>query len=220
MNRYRHILKNREDAAKKLIEIIPMQKLKDESWKIIAVSRGGLELAYHIRAKLKNGIDFLFSEPIKAPKNQECEIARVCENEEMVINEKLVASFEINHDYIYGEAKRKYEEKILSYIYQYRKGRAFSNIENKIVLLVDEGAETGLKFILAIKAIMSMKPKALYIAVPVVPSDILEHLEQFSNDIFFLHEIDHYVDTSLYYEELPTISEDRIEKILGEKCEV
>lgn len=220
MSRSIKLLDSREDAAIKLIDAIPMQKLKDEQWRLVGISKGGLELAYQIRARLKNQIDFLFSEGINAPKNVKCEIARVSENEQIVIDEKLIESFEIKHDYIYGEAKRKYEEKILSYIYQYRKGRTFFDVKNKIVLLVDDGANTGMKFMLAIKSIMSMKPKALYIAVPVIPTDVLELLDSFSNEIYFLHSIDHFVETGFYYKELQNISEDRVEKILGEKYEV
>ncbi|DAB28039.1 MAG: phosphoribosyltransferase [Sulfurimonas sp. RIFOXYD12_FULL_33_39] len=220
MKKYKNILINRQDAAKKLQDVIPMQRLKDENWRLIALSRGGLELAYQIRSKYKNSIDFLFSEAILAPNNSECEIARVCESEEIVINEKLVSAFGIKYDYIYGEARRKHEEKILSYIYQYRKGRPFSSMHNQIVLLVDEGSETGLKFMTALKAILAMKPKAVYIATPVVPSDVLDSLEPFADDVFFLYNIDDYVETSLYYEELEKIDEERIEKILGEKNEV
>lgn len=220
MKRYKNILKNREDAAKKLHEVIPMQKLKDENWRLVAVSRGGLELAYHIRGKYKNNIDILFSEAIMAPNNHECEIARVCEGEEIVINENLVSSFGIKYDYIYGEAHRKHEEKILSYIYQYRKGRPFTSMYNQIVLLVDEGTETGLKFVTALKAILAMKPKAIYIAVPVIPSDVLEFLEPFADNLFFLYKMDDYVETSLYYEEFDKIDEEKIEKILGEKSEI
>jgi putative phosphoribosyl transferase len=93
-------------------------------------------------------------------------------------------------------------------------------MHNQIVLLVDEGTETGLKFVTALKAILAMKPKAIYIAVPILPSDVLEFLEPFADSIFFLHKIDDYVETSLYYEELEKIGEERIEKILGEKSEI
>lgn len=79
MNKYKNILKNREDAAVKLCDVIPMQRLKDESWKLISVSRGGLQLASYLRGKYHNNIDFLFSESIMAPNNDECEIARVSE---------------------------------------------------------------------------------------------------------------------------------------------
>ncbi|WP_294961658.1 phosphoribosyltransferase family protein [Sulfurimonas sp.] len=220
MKKYKHILKNREDVANKLADIVPMQRLKDESWKMVAVSKGGLELAYMLRKKLPNTLDFLFSESIMAPNNEECEVARVSEREEIVINEQLVSTFGIKYDYIYGEAHRKHEEQILCYIYQYRKGRPFSSMKDEVVLLIDEGSETGLKFMTALKTILAMKPKAVYIAVAVLPSDTLDLLEPFADDIFFIHDIDDYVETSLYYEELEEVKEEKLEKYLGEKNEI
>ena len=216
MKQYKHILKNRKDAALKLTDVIPIQRFKDELWKVIAVSKGGLELGSYIKGRNSNSLDFLFSEAIFAPNNKECEVARVSESEEIVINEKLVSSFAIQYDYIYGEAHRKHEEKILSYIYQYRKGRHFSSVKDEVVLLVDEGSETGSKFMTALKTILAQKPKAVYIAVPVLPKDVLELLEPFADDIFFLHDIDDYVETSLYYEELERVTEETIEKLLEE----
>ena len=201
----------------KLTDVIPMQRLKDESWNIIAVSKGGLEVASFLKGRFSNHVDFLFSQPILAPNNDECEIARVAEGEEIVIHEKLVAAFEIQYDYIYGEAHRQHEEKILSHIYQYRKGRPFPSMADKVVLLVDEGSETGSKFMTALKTILAQKPKAIYIAVPVLPTDVLELLEPFADDIFFLYDIDDYVDTPLYYEEFEETTEETIEKLLEEE---
>ena len=217
MKKYKNIIQNRKDASSKLRDVIPMQRLKDESWNLVAVSAGGLELASHIRGEFFNVIDFLFSEPILAPRNEDCEIARVSEKEEIVINEQLVGAFEIQYDYIYGEARRKHEEKILSYIYKYRKGRHFIDVEDKVVLLIDDGSETGFKFMTALKTVLVQKPKAVYIAVPILPSDILEQLEPFCDDIFFLYDIDDYVKTSLYYKEFKDIDDETIEKLLEEK---
>ena len=217
MKKYKNILKNREVAAFGLLDILPKQKLKDENWKVVSVSKCGLEIANIIANKYSNNVEILFSEAVMAPNNDTCEIARVSEREEIVINENLVKTFEIQYDYIYGEAHRKHEEKILSYIYQYRKGRPFPSLENEVVLLVDEGTETGLKFMTALKTVLAQKPKAVYIAVPVIPSDVLELLEPYADEIFFLHSIDDYVQTSLYYEEFEKINEERIEKLLEEK---
>ncbi|MEA1891907.1 MAG: phosphoribosyltransferase [Campylobacterota bacterium] len=217
MKKYKHILKDRQDAANKLLDILPMQRAKEESWRFVAVSKGGLELAYLMRKKLLNKLDFLFSEPILAPHNDDCEIARVSEKEEIVINDQLVGAFEIKYDYIYGEAHRKHEEQILSKIYQFRKGKPFSSMKNEVVLLIDEGSETGLKFMTALKTILAMGPKAVYIAVAVLPSDTLDLLEPYADDIFFLYDIEDYVETTLYYEELKKVSDENIEKYLEEK---
>jgi putative phosphoribosyl transferase len=217
MKKYKNILKNREIAASELFQVISSQKLKDENLQIIAVSKGGLEIAHYLAKKYSNNINILFSQAIMAPNNSECEIARVSEHEEIVINEDLVKSFSIKYDYIYGEAHRKHEETILSYIYKYRKGRPFPSVDDKSVLIVDDGAETGLKFMTALKTVLAQRPKAVYIAVPVIPSDVLELLEPYADEIFYLYNIDDYVETSLYYEDFPDIDEERIEKLLEDK---
>ena len=216
MGLYKNIIADRKDAATKLLDVIPMNKLKDEKWDIVAVSRGGLEVAASIKGKLENNLEILFLEAIMAPNNPECEIARVSETEEIVINEELVSAFDIQYDYIYGEAHRKHEEKILSRIYQYRKGQPFPSMKDRVVLLVDEGSESGSKFMTALKTVLVQGPKAVYIAVPVLPRDVLEALEPFVDDIFFLHDIDDYVETTLYYEHLEPINDEKTEKILEE----
>ena len=213
---YKNIIVDRKDAATKLLDVIPMNKLKEEAWDIVAVSRGGLEVAACIKGKLPNNLEILFLEAIMAPNNPECEVARVSETEEIVINEQLVSAFEIQYDYIYGEAHRKHEENILSRIYQYRKGQPFPSMKDRIVLLVDEGSESGSKLMTALKTVLVQGPKAIYIAVPVLPSDVLETLEPFVDDIFFLHDIGDYVETALYYEHLEPINDEKIEKILEE----
>ncbi len=214
MNTYKHMFLDREDAAKKLFEVIPIQKFKEENWNIVSVSKGGLALGAYIKGRYSNPLEILFLAPIMAPNNPECEIARVSETEEIVINEHLVEAFDIKYDYIYGEAHRKHEEDILSHIYQYRKGKPFPSMKNKVVLLVDEGSETGSKFMTAIKTILAQKPKAVYIAVPVLPSDVLEQLEAFVDDVFFLYDIEDFVETPLYYKNLEEIDDEEIEKLL------
>jgi putative phosphoribosyl transferase len=216
MKRYKHILANRADAAKKIMDVIPMQKLRDEKWTTVAVSKGGLALGSFISSKYNTPLESLFMAPIMAPNNPECEVARVSETQEIVINESLVSSFEIKYDYIYGEAHRKHEEDILSYIYQYRKGRPFPSMKNEVVLLVDDGSETGSRFMTALKTILVQKPRAVYIAVPVLPTDVLELLEPFVDEIFFLYDIDDFVETELYYESLEKIDDENIEKLLEE----
>ena len=216
MQKYKHILKNRADAAKKLLDVIPMQKFKDEKWNIVAVSRAGLEIGAIIGEKYSNHLDILFTEAIMAPNNPECEIARVSENEEIVLNEELINAFDVQYDYIYGEAHRKHEEDILSYIYQYRKGKPFPDMRNEVVMLVDDGSETGSKFTTALKTILVQQPKAVYIAVPVIPTDVLEQLETFVDEVFFLYDIDDYVETALYYKDFDVITDDKLEKLLEE----
>ena len=207
--------KNRSDAAMRLKEQLPIEQMKQEKWQLIALSPGGLEIIYHLNKRLNLEHDFLFSAGIYAPKNPNCELARVTELEEIVINDRLVEAFNITYDYIYGEASRKYEDRILNQVYKYRKGEHFGEKQGKTVMLVDEGSESGLKLMGAIKTVLTMNPKAVYVAVPVIPSDLLDGIEPLADEIFYVSALDDYVDTEHYYEMFEDVSDEKIESYIG-----
>lgn len=216
MGRQGVLFKNHEDAANQLKESLPLEQMKNEQWHLVAVSSGGLEIASYLSGRVKLHVDFLFSEPINAPQNSECEIARVSETEEIVINNRLVENFDIQYDYIYGEASRRHEEKILSSMFQHRKGRHFEKKEDKIVLIVDEGSESGYKLLVAIKSILAMNPRAVYVAAPVLPIEVIESIEPLVDKVFYVHGVNDYIETPCYYTNLETITTERIDTILGE----
>ncbi len=211
------LFKDREDAANKLLEVMPSDIIKNEICAMVCVSSGGLSIASYLKRRNKMKLHFLLSASIFAPQNPDCEIARVSETEEIVINNALLNAFDIKLDYIYGEASRKHEEKILSAMYQYRKGRHFESMKDKTVMLVDEGSETGLKFMCALKTILVMKPKAVYVAVPVLPKEIVDALEPLVDGLFFVHELNDYSFTASYYGSFDLIDDEQIETILGEE---
>lgn len=216
----RYLFKDRIDAAAQLKELLPLDRMKSEGWNLIAVSSGGLIIASEINKRLKLSLDFIFSAGITAPQNPECELARVSETEEIVIHQALVEAFDIQVDYIYGEATRKHEEKILSAIYQYRKGEHFKSMKGKNILLIDEGSETGLKLMCAIKTAFAQKAKAVYVAAPIMPVSVVEALDPIVDGVFCLQEIEDYIDTGYYYQEFDTIDEETIEIILEKRDEI
>ena len=75
-NRKNILFENRIEAAKQLMEVLPLKEMKKDKWLIIALSRGGFVIANEIAKRTKLSIDFLFNEAIAAPLNSECEIAQ------------------------------------------------------------------------------------------------------------------------------------------------
>ncbi len=211
MNQY---YKDRDDAAAQLMDALPIERIRSEKWKIIAVSSGGLKIASIIAKRVGVPVEILFSEAIYAPANHDCELGRVSETEEIVVNEELVDAFGIQYDYIYGEAHRKHEEKILSSVYQFRKGKQFPSLQDEHVLLVDEGCESGLKLMTGIKTAMNMDAKAVFVAIPVAPKSVAEALNQIVDESYVVHEVNDYVKTYCYYKDFRDIKDEEIEEIL------
>ena len=109
---------NQLDAADKLFEILPKNELISGDYVLICSSLDSIVLTDRVARALGLSYELLFSEQITAPNNPECEVGMVSETEEIVINEELINAFNITLDFIYGEAHRKYEEKILKNVYR------------------------------------------------------------------------------------------------------
>jgi len=123
----------------------------------------------------------------------------------------------VQYYYIYGEAHRKHEEKILSSIYKFRKGSQFPNLEDRHVLLIDEGCESGLKLMTGIKTAMNMNAKAVFVAIPVAPKSVAEALNQIVDESYIIHEVNDYVKTYCYYKDFKPVTGKEIEEILQQE---
>lgn len=209
------VFKNRKDALRRLFEIMPVRAMQKENYIVVAISTRGIIFAYDIAKALNAPFDFLFTENIRSPINPTCTLGIVSETKEIVTHDELLNSFDIKVDYIYGEATRKFEEKIMKDIYKYRKGETISSLGGKNVLLVDEGIDSGLTAMVSIKSAYAQKAKTVSVASPVVANDVLVALEKLTDDAFYIYKPYDFVDTAYYYEEFYEQATEEIEKILN-----
>ncbi|MGM0518242.1 MAG: phosphoribosyltransferase family protein [Campylobacterota bacterium] len=205
--------KNREVAAYRLLDILPIDQMKLENWIVLSSSFGGFEIAKVIADTLNAKLDIMFSEKILAPQNDECEIAIVTEHEEVVIHEELVKNFNISLDFIYAKSKQMYEEKLLLDVERFRHGSENLSFEYKNVLIVDEGINTGLTMMACIKTAINLGAKSISVATPILPSTSVQTIESIADDLYFIEKLDHFIAIDFYYDSLEELSFEDIEKI-------
>jgi putative phosphoribosyl transferase len=206
---------DREDASKQLIETLPIELLSKNETVVIGVSEGGVYFADQISKAIDAQMDILLTEPILAPNNPELVIAMVSETEEVVMHKALVDAFEINEDYVYGEAHRKYEEEVLSYVYKYRKGKDLISLEGKYVVLADECIETGLTMMVALKSVIARGAKNIYIATPILDKGVYQNLLTVCDGVFCPHKIQDYISIEYYYKDFQRLDFEEISSIIN-----
>ncbi len=209
-----YLFKDREDAARKLLEILPKDTAKSENWVLLCLSSGSVPIVEIIANELELGYDLLFVEAIYAPNNDECQVAMVSEKEEIVIHHNLVDSFGITLDYIYGEAKRTYQNKLIDYQYFYRNSLALCDIKDRNVLLIDEGCETGFSTLCVLKTVLGLGIKKVSLATPMIAKDLYQNLEMKVDKIYTNNKIKDFIEVSYYYKELEEIKNKKVKKIL------
>jgi putative phosphoribosyl transferase len=205
---------NREDAASQLIEALPLDLLSENETVVIGVSEGGVYFADKIAKTLNAQMDILLTEPILAPNNPELAIAMISETEEVVIHKALTDAFDINEDYVYAEAQRKYEEEVLSYVYKYRKGKDLVSLKGKYVVLADECIETGLTMMVALKSVIEREAKNIYIATPILDKAVYQNLLTVCDGVFCPHKIQDYISIEYYYKNFEPLTFEEIEEIV------
>lgn len=209
------LFENRDDALQKLLSNMPLSFFERQDCIVVGVSFDGIYFASRLAQTLKAPLAFLFSSPILAPNNPECEIAMATETHDVVINEPLVRSFGISLDYIYGEVQRQYEDKMLPLIYQYRKGNPLISLKGKRVLIVNEGIDSGLIALASIKSVITLQAKTVHFACPVAPYDVAEIMEEAADGIFCLYKSKDFVDIGYYYRDYPPIEAETIEEVFS-----
>ena len=207
------IFKNREEAANLLYETLPTDTMKQEEWIILAISTGAVPIALSLSKKLNAKFDYLFTKKIFTEKNNECEIAIITETQEVVIHEELLRSFSLNLDDIYTKSRDVYNTDIKEYKAKYRNNLDIINLENKNVLLIDEGLNTGLTMMACIKSIINEKAKSICVAVPVLPEITIHDIETIADDLYYVHAPAHFISIDFYYETLEDIELEDIEKL-------
>lgn len=207
--------KNRDVAAYRLIDILPINKMKLEDWIVISTSYNGFPIAKIIANELDAQPDIMFSRKIFAPSNDECEIAIVTESEEVVIHEELVKAFDISLDYVFSKSRTIFENELSNCVNKYRCGTRLANLKDKNILLIDEGLNTSLTMMACIKTAIHMGARSVSVAVPILPTASINTIESIADDLYYVKNLDHFISIDFYYDELETITYEEIKNYKG-----
>jgi len=208
---------NREDASIQLIDMLPVDLLSEKETVVIGVSEGGVYFADKIATAVDAQMDILLTEAIMAPNNPDVPIAMISETQEVVMHKALVDAFEINEDFVYAEADRKYEDDVLEYVYKYRKGKNLISLEGKYVVLADECIETGLTMMVALKSVIARGAKNIYIATPILDKTVYQNLLSVCDGVFCPHTIKDYISIEYYYKNFQSLDLEDILEIMDQQ---
>ena len=209
--------KNREVAAYRLIDVLPVNKMKLEEWVVVATSFGGYPIAKIIAKELEGSCDVMFSRKILSPNNEDCEVAIVTETEEVVIHEELVKAFDISLDFVFSKSRYIYENDLSNTVCKFRKGKKLKDFANKNILFVDEGLNTSLTMMACIKTAINLEAKSVSVAVPILPKASISTIESIADDLYYVESLDHFIDISFYYDSLEEIDYEELITIINDK---
>lgn len=98
----------------------------------------------------------------------------------------------------------------------YRNGQGIGNLQDKTLILVDDGVATGATMKAAIEALRRKQVRKLIVAVPVAPRDTAEELRSMVDAFICLDIPEYFMAVGCHYDEFPQVTDAEVVAILGE----
>jgi len=206
------LFKDRIQAGQKLAE--KLLEYKDKNVIILAIPRGGVVVAYEIAKVLNAPLDLIIPRKIGAPYQPELAIGAITQDGTIILNEDIVSYLPIPENYIKNEAERQKKE-IERRLIKYRGNAIEPNLENKIVIIVDDGIATGATMLAAIASIRKKKPSKIVVAIPVAPPESLEKIKEYADEIICLQTPEPFFAIGQFYERFEQLEDEEVIDILN-----
>jgi putative phosphoribosyl transferase len=172
-----HIFKHREDAAERLADKLKLLVEKSANELIVlAIPRGGVVTGDVVASRLGAKLDIVVSRKIGAPYNSELAIGAVMHDGSFFPNEDVIKMLNKSQRYVNEQIsiqKKEIERRLMIF-----RGSKQYPLQDKTVILIDDGIATGATMFAAIQWLRNQKPKRLIVAVPVAPKDTFDKLKE------------------------------------------
>lgn len=149
---------------------------------VLALPRGGVVVGAEIARALKAPLDVIVARKLGAPGHEELGIGAIAPGGVRVVDEQAVQWLGISEAQMERIVARETEE-MNRRQRLYRGDRPGPEVQDRTVILVDDGLATGVTARAAIASLRQQKPRRLILAVPVCPVETADRLRVEVDDL-------------------------------------
>ncbi|WP_214109175.1 erythromycin esterase family protein [Acrocarpospora catenulata] len=168
------LFQDRADAGRVLAGLLESYR-GEPDLVVLALPRGGVPVAYEIARALDAPLDVFLVRKLGAPGSGEFAMGAIARGGTIVVNDDVVRALDISPETIEQVAQREGRE-LLRRERMYREGRPPPDLAGKTVIVVDDGLATGASMHAAVRALRSLRPGRIVVAVPAAPESTCAEL--------------------------------------------
>ncbi|UCD73377.1 MAG: phosphoribosyltransferase [Candidatus Bathyarchaeota archaeon] len=140
---------------------------------ILAIPAGGVPVGYEVARNLNLPLDLIVVRKIQIPWNPEAGFGALSWDGTTVLNIPLVRRLDLSSETI-DRSISLARENVQHRLRKFRGARPFPILEDKTVLLVDDGLASGFTMLVAAKSTKGYKPERIIVAVPTASLNSVE----------------------------------------------
>jgi putative phosphoribosyl transferase len=202
------ILQNRREAGKLLASKLT-EYIDTPDGLVLALPRGGVPVAFEIAQKLNLPLDVCLVRKLGVPYRSELAMGAIGTGGIMVVNHAVVESLQIADETI-QEIARSEQRELERRELLYRGDRPYPQIQDRTIVLVDDGVATGSTLQAAIATLKQHHPKAIVVAVPIASEEAFVSLNSEVDRFVYLAKPYPLHSISLWYDDFAQTTDEEV----------
>ena len=180
---------------------------------VLALPRGGVPVAFEVAQALGLPLDVMVVRKLGVPWQPELAMGAIASGGVRVLDPALIRLEGISPEYIEAVAARE-EQEVERREQLYRAGRPPLDLQNRTVILVDDGLATGSTMLAAVKCVKSLQPSIVIVAVPVASRHAYAHLRDGADECVCLAVPEPFGAVGEWYEDFRQTSDAEVRNLL------
>jgi len=180
---------------------------------VLGLPRGGVPVAYEVARALGAPLDVFLVRKLGLPGHEELAMGAIASGGIRLINDDVVQTYQVTDAEI--EAVSAAEQRELERREQaYRDGRPLPELQDRTVILVDDGLATGATMRAAVLALRQESPARIVVAVPVAAEETCDEFQGIVDDIICAETPAPFYAVGLWYEDFAQTTDDEVHDLL------
>ena len=200
---------DREDGGKQLGRFLSSQRVGVDI--ILGLPRGGVVTAAALAKILQKPLGVLAVRKLGLPGHSEFAVGAIAEGGVEIYSAETLATLGMVKKDLAGVLKIE-KARLKNYIKQFRRGKL--DINNKIVMLADDGIATGLTTKAAILACRKFGAKKTIVAAPVASASAAHDIGWLADKTYFLITDPLFAAVGQYYQQFNQVSDKEVQGLL------
>lgn len=206
------VFEDRRNSGRRLAEKLRFYANRSDVI-VLGLPRGGVPVAFEVATALNVPMDVFIVRKIGVPEHPELAMGAIASGGFSHLNEDVIHRLGISKLSIQSVIERETEE-LKRREQLYREGRGALVLENRRVILVDDGLATGASMLAAVHAVREMNPKELIVAVPVIAASSIVDIEPKVEKLVYVMAPDRFYAVGQWYADFSQTTDEEVQGLL------
>jgi putative phosphoribosyl transferase len=185
---------------------------------ILALPRGGVPVAFEVAKALKAPLDIFLVRKLGVPGQEELAMGAIATGGARVLNQEVVQALGISPEVIDWVAAKELQE-LRRRERLYRGQRPTPDVQDRTVILIDDGLATGATMRAAVLALRQQGPARIVVAVPTAAPSTCAEFETEVDEIVCAVTPEPFYGVGLWYANFSQTTDEEVRNLLQEAAQ-